>query len=471
MTQRTIEQHLSNLLKRFDKNMYINYMQKAEVLKTKIQDLDLDEKTEIIKSPDDVGTVSLKISFDLPVYIVLSHPICRLKTQKRYPIGAHSYIANLGLVPLYFATANVMTVMKMWGRRTDRFFSPVNEPIPEDSIACWEISKVDKDIEYSTMNFLSGEDSTENLVSEDILDLFERYLKFAYWSFPKRGFTFSTHILYKQEEITSVIKVAKSLYIIERIGERRKLRIEDKTIDCVWCRIRGLSKNDGSYALVPFDVLIDEELAERLSKDGHGFINGMVTELREDGSREEFMISVQDYGESNTDLFQALIGMVSISKYTDNDSVCFVGRKDEIKKEVNEIVDKIHLKIDLKTSIGDVVLSSFDSLLDLLFPLFIAEGQDIYYVHPLVISFITKYGITMEDIKNDRKILTSLLQLMNRCSRERNFTSLYISDETDYLCSKISNKNVSKERILRDVVKISKLIRVLKLVQKCFDID
>lgn len=479
MTQRTIEQHLALLLRDLDRNMYISYMKKVDDLKRELENLNLDDKTEIIKTPDLGGINSFRLSFDMPVYIMLSHPICRFKSQKRYPVNAYFFIANMGLVPVYFASINTMSVMRIWGEKTEHFFSPTNIPIPENEITCWELSNEGKMVEYSTMNFISTQGSTENLAPKNMLDVFEKYLKLTYWSFPKKGFTFSTHIFHTRDKITSIMKVAKSLYVIKKIiGPPKNIPvIEGQKLNCKLCYLNGLSKEGNSYFFTEFPVLIEEELADKIidsKKDNYGFINGMVTEVRQPrltpyGTSLEkipILTVVQDYGESYSDLLQALIGIICMSRHTENKLVSFVGKLDDIKKEVTEIFHKIYLYVDLKTSVADIITNNFTDLVDSMFPLFVIDKDEVFYTHPLFITYLTKCGITLETMEKDRKILTCFLRLADKSINENGNSSmnLYLSDEAEYLCS----KGISKKEIFPDIGRISDIIKISKILKKMF---
>src|SRR5208282_4117302 len=99
------EQHLAVLLKKFSQNMYLDYVIKTEqILKSK--DSSQFTGLEVIKTPDKAGNLAFKTNFDFPVYIMLSHPICKFRSHRNYPVGEKLYIANLGLVPVFFSSLN-----------------------------------------------------------------------------------------------------------------------------------------------------------------------------------------------------------------------------------------------------------------------------------------------------------------------------------------------------------------------------
>ena len=72
------EQHLAILLRKFNEKMYLDC-----VLKT--QDIIQSEPAiqarglEVIKTPDKAGDLAFRTSFDFPLYIMLSHPICKFE--------------------------------------------------------------------------------------------------------------------------------------------------------------------------------------------------------------------------------------------------------------------------------------------------------------------------------------------------------------------------------------------------------
>lgn len=173
-----------------------------------------------------MGTIGLRCKFKIPVYILLSHPICKFRSQRNYQLQEPYFISRLGLVPVFFSSLNQMTVMKLWGNRAGEFFNPSNAPLSETNLACWEFPVSDKPVEYSSLNFIEQNGSQPEDAGNYFTTIFEKYLRLGYWAFPRRDFAPSSHFLFSRDKISSFIKVSKSLFLVEKIGGPQIITIE-----------------------------------------------------------------------------------------------------------------------------------------------------------------------------------------------------------------------------------------------------
>lgn len=154
MTDAGNEQHLAKLLRSFNKPMYISYVHKTEKIISKSHQNSEYANVNIIKNYDGIGNLAFRLSFDYPVFITLSHPICRFRSHRNYPIRERLFIANLGLVPVFFSSLNIMTVLKLWGDRAESFFNPINSPLMDSETRCWELPEASRSSDFSSMNFI-----------------------------------------------------------------------------------------------------------------------------------------------------------------------------------------------------------------------------------------------------------------------------------------------------------------------------
>ena len=228
MTNAGQEQHLALLLKSFSKNMYLSYVSGIERIIKSLENANC-LGVEKVRTPDGAGNIAFRVRFDYPVYVTLSHPICRFRSHRNYPVREGLFIANLGLVPVFFSSLNEMTVLKLWGHRAEDFFNPQNNPLADTEIRCWELSEASPSADFSSMNFIRQNGSEPREAGKTLTKIYEKYFKLGYWSFPMKGFSSSTHFLHGRTHISSQVKIAKSIYVVDDIDNRpQRFKMEEK---------------------------------------------------------------------------------------------------------------------------------------------------------------------------------------------------------------------------------------------------
>jgi hypothetical protein len=236
--------HLVDLLRNFNPWYYTDYMVKISGIASLYDEDNNLQKGDLrpLASGDLAGQIGFRGRFNLPVYNLLSHPVCKFRRQKNYQLREPYFIGRLGLVPVFFSSLNQMAVMKLWGNRADQFFNPSNAPLPETDIACWEFPTSNRPVEYSTLNFLEQNGSYPEDAGIYLTEIFERYLRLGYWSFPSKGFPTSAHFLFSRDRISSFIRVSKSLFLVEKIGNLQVITVEGKSVETRQIQVKGLNE-------------------------------------------------------------------------------------------------------------------------------------------------------------------------------------------------------------------------------------
>ena len=239
-------------------------------------------------STDQCGEIGFRGQFKLPVYVLLSHPICKFRSQRSYALREGFFISRLGLIPVFFSSLNHMTVMKLWGNRAGEFFNPLNAPLPETDLACWEFPPSNRPVEYSSLNILEQNGSQPQDAGEYLTGIFDRYLRLCYWKFPRHGFQSSSHFLFTRDRISSFMKISKSLFLVEKIGYPQTVYIEQNKIETRQIELKGLNERDGHYYFDHFSALMDNDLANEIMLHPNPeslYINGMLVEIKHSGKR------------------------------------------------------------------------------------------------------------------------------------------------------------------------------------------
>lgn len=468
MTDAGNEQHLAKLLQSFNRTMYLSYASKTGKIISVCEENSKCSPVNIIRTPDGAGNLAFRISFNYPVYITLSHPICRFKSHRNYPVRERLFIANLGLVPVFFSSLNIMTVLKLWGDRAEGFFNPVNSPLGDTEILCWELPESSRSPDYSSMNFILQNLSEPEEADRKITEIYEKYFRLGYWAFPKVGFSPSTHFLHGRTRISSQVKISKSLYVIEEIGRTQKFEMEGKIIEAVQVTLGGLAEKDGDYFFARFQAFMDMEIAEKtLVKDNleTSFINGIVAEIiSSTAPRLSIMTVIADYGESYFDILSSLIGIVADKKYSSNDSIAYIGKVDEIRESVFNLYLDIYRKLKVERTLSETVSNSFDIALNTMFPILITEDQKVMMIHPIIWGFLKKWNLVANDNKEQKEILLHLLNLVE-LSNTTGFSKIFLNEDAEFF----SKKGINKFNFVRGSLHLAKDIQLCKMMRKVLE--
>ena len=445
--------------------MYLSYAQKTEKIVTTSAHNSRYSQVNVIKTPDQGGNLAFRISFGYPVYITLSHPICRFRSHRNYPVRERLFIANLGLVPVFFSSLNIMTVLKLWGDRAETFFNPVNSPLAETEIRCWELPESSKSVDYSSMNFILQNQSEPEEADKRITEIYEKYFTLGYWSFPRPGFSVSTHFLHGRTNISSQVKVSKSLYVIEEIGRLQKFEIEGKIIEAIGVTLGGLTESNGDYFFFRFPAFIDTEIADAMLQRDNlktSFINGVVAEIKgRGGQRLSLMTVVADIGESYFDILRSLIGLMADKKYSSNDSVSDIGSIDELRESVFNLYLDIYRELKVPRTLSETISNAFEISLSSMFPILVTEERRLKMIHPLIWGFLKKWNLVPPEDTEKKEILIRLLKIIDLSETAR-FSKIFLDENAEFF----SKKGINKYNFVKAASHLGKDIRLCKMMRQ-----
>jgi hypothetical protein len=468
------EQHLAILLRKFSEKMYLDC-----VLKT--QDIIRSEPAietsgfEIIKTPDKAGDLAFRTSFDFPLYIMLSHPICKFRSHRSYPVGESVYIANLALVPVFFSSFNIMSVLKLWGERATGFFNPANSPLAGSDVRCWELPEASKPAQFSSMNFILQNGTDPQSVNPALTEIFEKYFQFFYWAFPHRGFAPSTHFLHGRAKVSSQVKIAKSLYTIEDVRKPFSFFLEGKTVEGTYVQLNGLTMDDGKFFFQSFPAIIDSELAEQILSRPNlrsSFINGVVAQVTQKSSEEDrlkkrsLLTVVADYGESYYDIILALTGMIVDSKFETSDSLTAIGTLEALSSHVLQAYGNIYRMLKVERTLSEMVSNLFSLIIDQMFPAIVEDNGLLFFIHPLAWGLLEKWKLVYEDRNKQKAILLHLSRLL-QLSESGSSMKVFLDQSCDYF----QRLGVNKREFTKSIFQLADAIRLLKTMRKIWSTD
>ncbi|MCC6018954.1 MAG: hypothetical protein LM601_07980 [Candidatus Verstraetearchaeota archaeon] len=468
------ENRLIDLLCKFDANITLSYLKNLR--KFEYEAHTLIGNLEPIRDASLPDPIAFRIKFSEPLLVMLSHPLCRMHKKVHYPIEFEEerfYVTQLGMLPVYFIDLNVITLIKFWGEAAEQVSQQALMNSLTRELSCMRLSPTNRnDIIYSTMNFIIPYGAELRKAPENVDEKASSYFKYSLWLSPKQGFSFSTHILHTKASIKYLLKVAKTLCLIDEINGYTKFQIlNNKAIKAHKVTIRVLSeKNDIFFfkkrkVYIPEDVLSDLLAQDKISLK-QSFLNAIILEVKRKTDSFELLSVLSDIGASSFELVQTLMSFVLMRIFNSNDKIAYICNVDELRRSLYNIMNQIREYIILPITISDKVEKEnlFELAFDSLHPIFIRGENKIYYLHPALFNFLQNYPeFSLE--KNNEKEIIKFLDFLEEKINNKNvkYVELYVDEILDAFHGK--NK---KEELLAKLSKLTQIIRIAKLLQKCF---
>ena len=464
------ENHLIILLKDFDPNLALSYLNGVKSTRDMIQAKGL-YGVEEIQDEALVDPIGFRIPFKEPTFIMLSHPICRLRSKVPYPKQIEwerFFVTHLGMVPVYLVNLNVITVLKFWGDDSSLVVSrPFQDELDKGDVL-FELRPSVRPVQYSSMNFVLQFGAKLYTAPMQLLEPFQRYYGFLFWANPGKGYTFSSHFLHRRTQITTFMKVTKSLFTIRSIGNTKQIYVQGRSIECKEIDLVGFAFEDdnvrevkGIRSVVPVDIITELE-----KKDVRRcFLNAMMTELRSGTWRANLLSNILEIGESLFDLTSSLIGIQVDRLYHESDRPAYVCTMGELRKSTTQLLKQLFGLIDLPSTISDSV-DHFGLALRSLYPFIIIEGEKVLFAHPIILGFLVQQGMLGLVTHRDDKAMADLLNLLEKIhDLHGSPMQIYIDPRMDRF--KAGNKKES----MYELLSINNRIALYKSLHQSFSDD
>lgn len=419
-----------------------------------------------------------RANINIPSLFILSFPISRCFRYKKYPVPINEerrYYADLALIPAYCVSLNIFTCINFWGPRAADFRSPHARPLEGEEERFMRLdTQSTGPCQLSSLNFFLVGRGKENEIPPIIRTVLSNYLKYAFWSFPKKGFGSSAHIIHAKESdsrqrIYRIIKIAKSIYLVKKIFNSETIRLPPHYKTLVEVRRAELIGLGREGYLNNFKAYIASDVAQKLeekigSTDQHGIlINGMVYELRErDNSKLRLLSVVNDFLPDSPDLFTTLTGFVATEQFQSKPlALTYIGETEELRRKIEVLYRSIckDLKIRYGTTIFDLAGRPIEQTIDELFPILLRDGTKVFFVHPVIISILMQLGL--ENIIEKKDILVKFLRLLEQAPKGD--IALISTAEWNYF-----KKDISYGELKSALVSICRYIHLSKILRECF---
>jgi len=461
------EHHLLRLLKDFDIGLALSYLQKVKTVNRFVDEKGLSGILNPIEDDALVDPLAFRLALREPTFVLLSHPICRLRKKVPYPKQIEwerFFVAQLGMVPIYLVNLNVITVLKLWGDDSSLVVSEPFEKELSKGDMLLELSPSSRPAQYSSMNFLLQYGASLRKAPDELLEPFQKYYQYLFWANPVRGYTFTSHFLHRRAKITSFMNVTKALFTIGSMGRTRQVFIENHVIECREMNLIGLTLSgerlqitSGIRAWVPTEVA--EDCEKRDFKKC--FLNATLIDLVSEHGKISLLSNVVEIGESLFDLAATVLGMQVDQLYHTSDMPSYVCSTEELRKNNLDLLKQLFRHVGLPVTISDTA-HNFELALQMLYPFVVADGDRVLFTHPMAISFLAHQDKLEVLASNNRKLLVDLLNLLEKVHDAKHQMEIYLDPRMDQF------RGGNKKAMMDELFTIERKIRLYKCLHQCF---
>jgi hypothetical protein len=380
------------------------------------------------------------VNFNEPLFLLLSHPISRFLRARKYAVlnNECKLCFDLALVPAYLVSFNIYTVIRFWSEGARRFFSPTSAPLSKEQ-EFWAFYPTHGRAQLSSMNFLLKGHADARFAPKHIQKMMHDFFTYFFWSFPQRGFSSCAHFIHDDRNIRTLLKLSKTIYSVRGIFDD-SLVVGGKEMQVKRAVVSGLVFEEQKPKIITSKPILTTDILADIKdlKDRRFFINGVVSEFRRRGeTRFNTLTVVAEWGVNQIELRMALIGMVVWDRFRRGSDLSYAGSIDEIRNETDRIFEFLTRYVRLDKSIADAIKDPFQYALEMLFPIVVNDGEDIYFCHPYLFSSLEKYGITSNAVS--KADLLRILKMLNAV-RHKTERELYNSPEV----AKLEKRGLSK---------------------------
>jgi hypothetical protein len=387
------------------------------------------------------GRKFFRLDLDLPALFMLSEPVSRFKAYRQYavPIAEEKkYYADLALIPAYIGNFNRMTCIDLYGDQAAAFFAESSRPLQGEQKVFWRFEPSSPSpSQLSSLNFVLKWSSSEGELPDSFRSALSLYFQYAFWMLPKRGFTCNAHIIHSRDNISRIMKIAKSLYIVRRIGEVHPERIAPYYTSLVQKVEMDVVTGTGEVRQI--STYMAKDVVERLKSQSQGdtnmIINGAIFEFKDKVDRPgrglTMLSVVEDFLPTDYDMFRTLAGLAASELFRENPETCGeIGTCENLYGRIAWKFRRYATQVPIEGTLLSKIEQPGEYLVDTLFPVLIREKERVFFVHPIILSALLRLGL--EDVleKHDSATLVSFIRLLQKMRTEKS-ARLRFSEEAE----------------------------------------
>ncbi len=477
-----IESRAGRLLQGFDNGMYYDYSKKTKLFHKEYND-NKNDLPFINFVDDEIVTGEMfpafYAEFNEPVYITITNPLSMFRNHSggfAGKKGSEHFFFQYGLIPVYFASMNTMSMLKLYQTRAAKIFDPSSSFF--DDMKCIELSnkKGDKNpnpVKFSSMNIIEQSTAKENLANETISNWFyHKFFKYGFWLQPGKGFTPSTHIEFGKK-MNAIFKLSKSVYVIDKLGIKEKIFVSGNEIEVYNADVRGVwvdTLHFGRSFKTKIEASIYDKLIEKEPSE-IPILNGILMEIRDSknmAERKFERILTVSAGNmlSYFDMVLLASGMLCYRTCRDMNVISRVSNAKGFQENVERICKDWARELNFSGSLSDKIDNVFQTAIDMQFPMLVVDGSSVYFTNPIIVGFLKKWNLVENNIETQKSILLMLLPLLETISKLPWKERTKISRDENY--KKLIKLVGNDPKFSSSLIKLFKEIRMSNLIRKTY---
>jgi myosin-crossreactive antigen len=326
------------------------------------------------------------------------------------------------------------------------------------------------------MNIIEQSTAKENLADETISNWFYyKYFKYGFWLQPQKGFTPSTHVEFGKK-MNAVFKLSKSIYVIDRLGAKEKISVSGNEIEVYNADVRGVWVDTLHFGL-PFKTKIEASVFEKLTEKEYGeglLLNGILMEIRDNESmvdRKFEKILTVSAGNmlSYFDMIQLVSGMLCYRTCRDMNIISKLSSARGFQENVERICKDWMRELKFTGSLSEKIDNIFQTAINMLFPMIIIDNSSAYFTNPVIVGFLKKWNLIVNNNETQKSILLLLLPLLEQIFSLPWKERTEINREENY--KELAKLVGHDPKFSSSLIKLVKEIHMFNLIRKTYQTD
>lgn len=482
MARPKVEYRVGRMLRDFDAPMYSDYARKTRLFQEKSKKMT--DRLPAIDHPDwklsDGENVPVFYAgFNEPVYMVLNSPLSlfrRLSSRGAGTQDGGQFFYRYGLVPVYFASMNTMSVLKLYQDRAGKVFDPSSRFFGE--IRCIELGHKKGDehpnpVKFSSFNIIEQGAAKERRADEMVSDWFyNRYFTYGFWLQPRKGFVPATHMEFGAK-MSAVFKLSKSVYVVDSLGPRREITVAGKEVAVHDAEVRGVIVDTLRFR-ERFKATIEASILDELTEGNpkkFPLLNGIMMEVRDrDGMKngvfKKILTVNAGYGSTYSDVIRLAMGMYCYRICRELGTVSRLSDAGMFRSMVRECCNNWMRELSTGGAPESKADDIYDAAMDDMFPMMVADESSVYFTNPIIIGFLKKWDLITGSKAIQRSILLMLLPVLEKIAKLSLEERPRISRDNDY--QELAKLVGGDRRFVPSLIKLVNEIRLTNLIRKTY---
>jgi len=346
------------------------------------------------------------ISFSLPVVQYVPECFRFLTTNVLYHFEKNQWLEH---VPSYIPNINHVTMFTTYNNGNQEFDNNTKGLFKK------YIHEKSTPMEMFSFNIMLRQYSTPYYFEEPLHEYVKKSFEFCYWrssGTPDDCSCINNLIYSTTSKIRDIFILRKTLVKILGIETKKEERsFLNKSVSGRFAKVLTLSDDGRKINCKEEKIFLLEHIAES-SKEGD-IINAVLVNI---GKRRKATVLIGKIGEKvvpdNMECVLALVLSKMMQTLEDNSSPTKVATKEKILFEVTNLLQSNHTMFDPFLSWSEDLPNRISQSVEKLFPLFLEDGDAVYHLSPVMVSFLAVNAPEMLENKDTLEMIAKIFDTM-----------------------------------------------------------